>query len=207
MLIFQPYTVVLDADILFRYKLSNFLLRLSNVEVENRRLFFPRGSEAIHAEWICNRLQEFTSTKEKSLLARKNAINLAFEKDNYLVKNNLDYSNDECAIQVNDKDRHVIATARHCNAQFVLTLDTKLITESRDFSHLLIVKSPDVWLMEDVLCLPDSGELFIERAFVDTFKSYKDPPLSQRELLQKLMADLPESMGWLYSRLPLAQLV
>ncbi|WP_431267900.1 PIN domain-containing protein [Dankookia sp. P2] len=112
-------TAVLDACILFRGRLTDFLLRLAEAG-----LFDPAWSGAIEAEWM-RALQRRRGVPATVLAARRAALAEAFpgaacepEADRLAAIRAL------CRSEAQRKDAHVVATALAAEARWIVTDNT-----------------------------------------------------------------------------------
>ena len=110
------FTVVLDACVLYPAPIRDILLSLAA-----EGLFTAKWSDIIQDEWLRNLLKNRTDLKKVQLNQTIKAMNLAFPDAN--VEN---FEELIPIIKLKDKDdRHVVACAIRCNADLILTFNTK----------------------------------------------------------------------------------
>lgn len=112
-------TVVLDACVLIPMPLADTLLRLA----AGPQLYLPRWTDQIMAE-VSRSLQEDFGLTEQQAAYRENEIRRHFPEAWVFGYEQLIPS-----MTNNQKDRHVLAAAVHCNAQVIVTYN------NRDFPH------------------------------------------------------------------------
>jgi predicted nucleic acid-binding protein len=165
--------IVLDACVLFPAPLRDFLMHLCLLDV-----FQARWTDEIHAEWIRNVLKIRLDLTEKHLTRTKDLMN-SHARD-CLVENYEDLI-DKISLP-DENDRHVLAAAIKAKAEIILTFNL------RDFPNAILEKynlkavSPDKLLSE----LFDSKDEIFNLAFERQLKSLKNPPKTDKELLQIL---------------------
>lgn len=116
------YRVVLDACVLANYSVCDLYLRLT--EDVTRRMFLPRWSEEILAEVARTQLDKLNWPKELVESFRE-AIDEHFPEA--LVEG---YERLIPLCENDPKDRHVLATAIHCQAQTIITFNLRDFRQS-----------------------------------------------------------------------------
>jgi len=111
-------TAVLDANVIFRGALRDFLLSVAEWDA-----FLPAWSEAIHAEWMRNRFQVYGDPSER-LANTRDRMEVAFpgacmEPDPTVLADVLS----RCVSDGERKDAHVVMTAVVAEATTIVTFD------------------------------------------------------------------------------------
>lgn len=168
------FVVVLDANVLFPFRKRDVLLRFSQAG-----LFRARWSPQILDEWTRSLLAAKPGLAE-SVLSQREAMRLAFPEACVTGHEPL-----IGGLKLPDPDdRHVLAAAIRCGAQHIVTENLK------DF--------PDDLLAEFAVEAIDADE-FLSRTFdlypaaalealKTTRQSYRNPPFTQAEFIDDLMA-------------------
>lgn len=181
------FTVILDACVLYPASVRDLLLRLAT-----KNLYRPKWTEDINEEWVRNLLD--------------NREDLTREKLNYIVKTmnqafrDAQVSNYEKLIKAielpDSNDRHVVAAAIRCNADLIVTENTKDFPEAELGKYDIEVQRTDSFIQNLI-------DLDLEAccsAFRKQRESLKNPPKTREELRDTLsQAGLVESSELLYS--------
>ena len=173
--------VLLDACVLYPASLRDLFLELA-LQARIHDLFFIRWTEEIQEEWINNLLERRKDLTRDKLDRTKSLMDSAFEDCEVLVTN---YEHRISDLELPDPDdRHVLAAAIECGAQFIVTVNVK------DFpvnilkkQCSVIAKHPDNFLCE---LFDDNEELvkmLLLRAIDSILSRLKNPPKDRNELL------------------------
>jgi len=169
-----PFTVVLDANVLFPFTLRDTLLRAAAAD-----FYQVRWSSQILDEMMSNLVSSSIMTEEKALRLRAEVTRVFPEAEvtgyEYLVS----------AMKNEEKDRHVAAAALKAGAQVIVT------SNLRDFAHLpegIEAQSPDEFLCSLFDLDPTAFvELLREQA-----GDLVNPPMTFDELLHRLSRVVPD---------------
>jgi predicted nucleic acid-binding protein len=128
---------VLDANVLYRAPLRDFLLCLAEAEI-----FVPRWSEKIHEEWTRNLLANRDDLAPERVKRTCSLMDKAFPEASVFGYEHLipSLTNDE-------KDRHVLAAAVVGGASYIVTFNRKDFPRESLSPHHITVISPDSFLM------------------------------------------------------------
>lgn len=175
----NPFVVILDANVLFPFRVRDVLLTFAH-----DGLFRARLTEEIMAEWTQN-LLELKPSLENSIKAQVAMIRKTF--DECFVTGHMPLIE---GLEMPDKDdRHVLAAAIRCSAQVIVT------ENKRDFpSDILEEYDIEVLGADDMLV--NTYELFpveAARALGKVRGRYKNPRMNVSEFLLDLTrAGLPK---------------
>lgn len=168
---------VLDACVLFPMPLCDTLLRIAEAE-----LYIPKFSQEILNETIRNLVKKNKMTEEKAVRYQEH-IKRAFpdamiEKYEKLVP-----------LMTNDiKDRHVLAAAVKAKADVIVTFNLKDFPLDSVEPFDIVVKHPDDFLLDT---LSEYGVTVLTEILQQQAAALKKPPMSLRELLQRLSRQTP----------------
>ena len=163
------FNVVLDACVLYDSYLRDFLLRLAEQE-----LYQPFWSSII-CEEVKRNLLKRPNIMEGKINRIISLINEVFPEamiDSYSKLPKVD------EIQINDKDKHVIAAAIKSNAQVIVTNNLKDFPNNILNEYAIDAQSPDTFLVN--LFHLSKGKVI--NSFKDMQKEYTEPPVSTEEL-------------------------
>ena len=161
--------VVLDACVLYPAPVRDILLSLAS-----EGLFEVKWSNIIQEEWVRNLLINRTDLKRVQLNQTISAMNVAFPEANVQGFEGLVSS-----INIPDKDdRHVVACAMHCNANLIVTFNTKDFPEWKLLKYNLKVQKPD----ELISNLIDGNPKLGCEAFSKMVKRLKNPTKTKEEV-------------------------
>lgn len=166
-------TVVLDACVLYPAPLRDLLMHLALVD-----LFRARWTERIHYEWIRNVLADRPDLTREQLDRTRKLMN-SHVRD--CVVDGYETLIDQLVLPDED-DRHVLAAAIKCEANFILTFNLK------DFPPKTLAKfgikpiHPDDLIMEMI----EADDENVRIAATRHWKSLKKPPKSLDEYLSAL---------------------
>jgi len=167
------FTVVLDACVLYPAPIRDILLSLAA-----EGLFKAKWSEIIQNEWLRNLLKNRTDLKKEQLNKTVEAMNLAFPDANVENFDDLIQS-----IKLPDlDDRHVVACAIRCNADLIVTFNTKDFTTNELSKYDIEVKKPD----ELISNLIDINPKLACKALNKMVKRLKSPKKTKSEVLTTL---------------------
>jgi predicted nucleic acid-binding protein len=167
------FTVVLDACVLYPAPIRDILLSLAAEE-----LFKAKWSEIIQGEWLRNLLKNRSDLKKVQLNQTIKAMNAAFPNAN--VEN---FEELKASIKLPDKnDRHVVACAIRCNADLIVTFNTKDFPAKELSKYDIEIQNPD----ELISNLIDINPELACKAFNKMVKRLKNPKKTKEEVLTTL---------------------
>jgi predicted nucleic acid-binding protein len=167
------FTVVLDACVLYPAPIRDILLSLAA-----EGLFKAKWSDMIQDEWLRNLLKNRTDLKKEQLNQTVNAMNLAFPDAN--VEN---FKELIPSLKLPDKDdRHVVACAIRCNADLIVTFNTKDFPEKELSKYDIEIQKPDELISNLIDINPDLAC----KAFIKMVKRLKNPNKKKIEVLATL---------------------
>ncbi|MGB1216055.1 MAG: PIN domain-containing protein [Pikeienuella sp.] len=175
----NPFVVVLDANVLFPFRVRDVLLTCAH-----EGLFRARFTEQIMAEWTKN-LIRLKPWLEDSIHSQSDMIRQTF--DECFVTGHMPLIE---GLDMPDKDdRHVLAAAIRCSAQVIVT------ENKRDFPKALL-EEYDVEVLGADEMLVNTYALFpveTARALGKVRARYRNPPMNVSEFLLDLTrAGLPK---------------
>jgi len=175
------FTVIYDACVLYPAALRDLLMWLALTN-----LFKARWTEEIHQEWIRNVLKNNPDLTLSQLERTKNLMNANVRSG--LVTG---YESLISSLTLPDpNDRHVLAAAIRCEADFIVTFNLKDFPSSILEPLGAIAIHPDEFILE----LIDINPLTVCQAALKQLKNLKNPPLTQDQYIDKLQAQgLPET--------------
>lgn len=166
----NPFVVVLDANVLFPFRIRDVLFTFAQ-----EGLFRARLTEAIMEEWTEN-LIKLKPHLEKSVRQQEEAVRREFDECFVLGYQPLI----EVLELPDENDRHVLAAAIKCSAQIIVTENHK------DFPQGVL----DKYGIESTLgaddMLTNTFDLFPQRgarALRKVRKRYRDPAMTPSEFL------------------------
>lgn len=167
------FTVVLDACVLYPAPIRDILLSLAAEE-----LFKAKWSKIIQDEWLRNLLKNRADLKREQLNLSVEAMNLAFPDAN--VEN---FEEIIQALKLPDEDdRHVVACAIRCNADLIVTFNTKDFPTNELSKYDIEVQKPD----ELISNLIDINPELACKAFHKMLRRLNNPKKTKREVLSTL---------------------
>ena len=169
------YIVVFDASVLMPGFLANFLLWLAQTD-----LFQAKWSGDIHADWIRNRKKRYNIELAASK-ARRNVIDQMFPDG--LVTG---YEGRIDSLNVNAKDRHVLATAIKCGANAIVTTNLADFPEAELAKHHIVAIHQDDFVLDQIDLTAGSARV-IAAAIVVQKKSLRKSRTTWRQYFE-LMA-------------------
>lgn len=170
--------VVLDACVLFPMPLCDTLFRIAEAE-----LYIPTFSQEILDETTRNLVKKNRMTEEKAIRYQQH-IKRAFpeaivEKYEKLIP-----------LMTNDiKDRHVLAAAVKAKADVIVTFNLKDFPSDSVEPFDIKVKHPNAFLLD---ILSEYGLEALTKILQQQAAALKKPPMSFRELLQRLSRQTPD---------------
>ena len=161
---------ILDACVLYRAQLRNFLIHLADNDQ-----FCPLWSEEIQNEWTRNLLQKRPDLKQEKIQRTCQNMNTHLPKS--LVQG---YESRIQAVQLPDPDdRHVIDVAIHANAEYIVTFDLRGFPKDILHSHKIEAISPDDLTLQLIQKAP--------RLVLDATKNHRSsliqPPFSEDDYI------------------------
>lgn len=182
----SQFTVVYDANVLYPLYLRDLLLRLATTG-----LFRARWTTAINEEWKRSLLANkpaFDPAKIDATIQKMNAhaLDCLIEGYEHLIP---------CVGNLPDpNDRHVVAAAMHGGAELIVTSNLKDFPADALDTHGIEAIHPDDFILE----LLDLNPAICLRKVQEMRAPYKNPPLTQDDLLRILMKlQLPQTVSWL----------
>jgi predicted nucleic acid-binding protein len=169
----EPFSPVafLDASVLYPALLRNVLMHFAVND-----LFHAHWSEQVHNEWMRSLLRDRPDISREQV-ERTRALMDAHILD-ALVEG---YEHRIDAITLPDQDdRHVVAAALHCDAQFIVTANLRDFPDSVLAPLGLIAEHPDAFLIR---VLSDNKELACT-AFRELCNNRKSPEQTTKEVLE-----------------------
>jgi hypothetical protein len=161
----------LDASVLYPALLRNVLMHFAVSD-----LFQAHWSARVHEEWMRSLLRDRPDISREQLertrdLMDAHVLNAMVEGYEHRIE----------AITLPDADdRHVVAAALHCEAQFIVTANLRDFPDSMLAPLGLAAEHPDAFLLR---LLSDNKELALS-AFHELCENRKNPPQSPREVLE-----------------------
>lgn len=175
-------TAVLDACVLYPAPLRDFLMHLTLLD-----LFRARWTEAIHAEWMRNVLEQRPDLRPDQLARTKELMN-THARDS-LVEGYEPLI--ETLTLPDPDDRHVLAAAIHTEADLIVTFNLRDFPASALTPHTITALHPDEFL----LTLFEVDEQRVQQAAERQRTMLKNPPKSLEEYWQTLTANsLPQTV-------------
>ncbi|MEG3437868.1 PIN domain-containing protein [Pannus brasiliensis CCIBt3594] len=175
--------VIYDASVLYPAPLRDFLMWLALTD-----LFKARWTNEIHGEWTRNVLKNRPDITPEQL-ARTRALMDANVRDCLVVG----YEPLIPALELPDPDdRHVLAAAIHCGAEFIVTFNLK------DFpSEILTPQGVEAIHPDDfILDLIESDAAAVVESARKQRATLKNPPLTAEKYVEIMIKQgLPRSMA------------
>ncbi len=180
----STFTVILDANVLYKVRLISLLMSLAV-----KKMFRARWTDDIHEEWMRNLIANRPDISSEQVSKRRADMNLA-------VPDALVTGHEAITIDglPDPDDGHVIAAAVLTRASMIVTFNLKdfparILTPLR-----LEARHPDDFLIDQYTLAP---ELFTQAVRQDK-RRYRNPPLSTAEYLNALeRAGVPETAAQL----------
>lgn len=167
------FTIVLDACVLYPAPIRDILLSLAA-----EGMFKAKWSKIIQDEWLRNLLKNRIDLKKEQLNQTVEAMNLAFPDAN--VEN---FEELIPSLKLPDKDdRHVVACAIRCNADLIVTFNSKDFPTNELSKYDIEVQKPD----ELISNLMDINPELACKAFNKMVKRLKNPKKTNNEVLNTL---------------------
>ena len=169
-------TAILDACVLYPAPLRDFLMHLALLD-----LFRARWTEEIHTEWIRNVLANRPDLRAGQLMRTKELMN-AHARDSLVTG----YENlTEALILPDVNDRHVLAAAIQCKANYIVTFNLKDFPTAALQPFRVTAIHPD----EFILTLFDLDAERVCDAAERQRKTLKNPPKSKSEYYETLVGN------------------
>jgi hypothetical protein len=163
----------LDASVLYPALLRNMLMHFALND-----LYRPRWSARVHEEWMSALLRD-----------RRNISRAQIERTRRLMESHIDdalvegYEHRIASLALPDADdRHVLAAAIHCEAQFIVTANLRDFPDSALAPFGLVAEHPDAFLLR---LLNDNREPALA-AFHELCGNRKNPPQTSHEVVEIL---------------------
>ena len=167
---------VLDACVLYPAPLRDFLMHLTLLD-----LFRARWTEAIHAEWMRNVLEQRPDLRPDQLARTKELMNT--HARDALVEGYEPLI--ETLILPDPDDRHILAAAIHADADLIVTFNLRDFPSSTLAPHAITAIHPDEFL----LTLFEANAQRVQQAAEQQRTMLKNPPKSREEYWQTLVAN------------------
>jgi predicted nucleic acid-binding protein len=179
------FVAILDACVLYPAPIRDLLLYLADAE-----LYTPKWTDKIHEEWTRNLLKNRPDISSKQLRKTKAAMHEAFPDANVLNYQSLIKS-----IELPDpNDAHVLAAAVRCNADVIVTANTKDFPNQYLQQFDVEAQHPDLFITNLIELNPENAL----KAFNNQVANLRNPPLTAPTVLDKLKnAGLKNSSGML----------
>ena len=174
------FRVVFDANVLFGFTNRDLIMYLA-LAYDNS-FFQPLWSDDIHHEWKKNYLAKHNDKTPEDLNKTIELMNL--HAIGSLVQGYQHLISQEPVLQVNEKDRHVLAAALRANANLIVTGDDVFweeVNKLTDQTNITALK-PDVFW--ERLFNADRNTFMQGIAFY--YNRFQNPPLSLAQFLEKL---------------------
>ncbi|WP_193172688.1 PIN domain-containing protein [Nisaea nitritireducens] len=166
------FVVVLDANVLYPFRVRDILLRFSEAG-----LFRARWSPEILNEWTRNLLEQKPHL-EKSIHSQLEAMKSAFPEA--LVEGHMELVN---SLNLPDPDdRHVLAAAIQCDAQHIITENLKDFPGKMLNGFGIEAVSADQFLHSTMELYPEASISALRQMRAD----YKQPAMNPAEFLMSL---------------------
>lgn len=168
------FTALFDACVLYPAPLRDLLLRLAASD-----FFRARWTDRIHDEWIANLLENRKDLTAARLVRTRRRMNDSVP--NCLVT---DYEGLIDTLELPDPDdRHVLAAAIRCQAGVIVSFNLKDFPQEALDPYGLEVQHPDQFVLHQI----DLNRGAVAGAVKAQRAALKNPPLTSRELLDKLL--------------------
>jgi hypothetical protein len=160
----------LDASVLYPALLRNVLMHFAVAD-----LYQAHWSARVHEEWMRSLLRDRPDISREQLertrgLMDAHVLGALVEGYEYRIE----------AITLPDADdRHVVAAALHCGAQFIVTANLRDFPESALAPLGLVAEHPDAFLSRAI----GDGKELAASAFRELCANRRNPPQSPREVL------------------------
>jgi len=169
----NKFKIVLDACVLYPAPIRDLLLSLAN-----EQLFKVKWSELIQEEWSRKLLKNRKDLKKIQMQKAIEAMNTAFPDANVTGFEDLIQS-----ISLPDQnDRHVVACAIRCNADLIVTSNTKDFPLKELSKYDLEIQTPDNLVSN----LIDINSGLACQALKKLIKRLKNPPVTKKEVYTNL---------------------
>lgn len=179
------YTALLDSSVLFPIFASNLLLFLAE-----RQLFQVKWSQHIHTEWIDSRMKRYPDGDRATLERKRDRMDREFEEA--LIVGYASLIDD---IGLPDpKDQHVLAAARKCNADVIVTENVRHFPAATLAPLGLFAQTADDFIADQTGVTPESSNM-VAIAVVRHKKSLTKSKLSWRRYFEELARKLPHSFA------------
>ena len=166
----RPKTVLFDACVLYPAPLRSFLMYLAVTGI-----FKARWSNRIHDEWMRNVVKDYPDITRAQVERVRDLMNAHVEDS--IVK---DFDRLISKLRLPDAhDRHVLAAAIKCRADFILTYNLTDFPESELSQYGVRSIHPDKFLVSQLEADPAAVCLSAKRHR----QSLKKPPMSPSEFL------------------------
>jgi hypothetical protein len=163
----------LDASVLYPALLRNMLMHFALND-----LYRPRWSARVHEEWMSAVLRNRRDISRAQIERTRRLME--FHIDDALVEG---YEHRIASLTLPDADdRHVLAAAIHCEAQFIVTANLRHFPDSALAPFGLVAEHPDAFLLR---LLNDNKEQALA-AFHELCGNRKNPPQTAREVMEIL---------------------
>lgn len=168
------YVALLDASVLVPGFLANLLLWLAQTD-----LFQPKWSADIHLEWIRNRKKRYDIDILVSE-ARRDVMNSEFPEA--LVT---DYESLIDSLNINSKDRHVLAAAIKCGANTIVTTNLADFPEAELSKFGIDAIHQDDFVLDQIGLTANSARI-VATAIVAHKKSLKKSRTNWKQYLETM---------------------
>lgn len=169
----DPVVAVLDANVLFPFRVRDCLLRFAEAG-----LYRVRWSPQIVDEWACNLIKS-RPHMEGSIRSQQDAMARAFPEA--MIEGHEDLMP---ALELPDgNDRHVLAAAIRAGAQYVITENIRDFPKEALATYGIEAVSADRFLSSTYELYPSEATAALGRMR----RSYRNPPMTPGEFIRDLM--------------------
>lgn len=167
------FVAVLDACVLYPAPIRDLLLHLADLD-----LYTPKWTDKIHEEWTRNLLKNRPEISQQQLQKTIVAMQDAFPDANVL--------NFELFIKSIDlpdqNDAHVVAAAIRCEADIIITANTKDFPNHYLKQFAIEAQHPDLFINNLIELNPETALT----AFKNQVANLRNPPMTHISVLDKL---------------------
>ena len=177
------FTAVLDACVLYPAPLRDLLISLAAAGV-----YRAKWTDSIHDEWIRNLLENRPDLTEERIRNTRTKMNIAVPDS--LVTGHEELIN---SLSLSDADdRHVLAAAIRCNADSIVTFNTRDFDEAELSKYDVYAEHPDEFVANMInMSTPEVIDVAREHRL-----RLRNPPKTVEEYLTTLRSQgLPQSVS------------
>ncbi len=164
--------LLVDANVVYQSFLRDVMLR-----VFQKIAIKPRFTNKIHEEWMKN-VEEKQEIPWENLEKTMNKINDSFSDS---IIDGYEYL-EEQLMEINPKDRHLLAAAIHGNCDYIISLDASFRKEVEQSTYEIETITPNEFLLQELQFNEDKILLVIQ----EHRKILKRPEISEEEYRKHL---------------------